>query len=165
MRAKMKNKSEPPTATPPKASRTKSLALWLFNPRAWSDWDRSKSITLFFLNMIKSFFTLNPPKKKVEEFDTAVKKYDLDEEMLKAKSLGLKRLAYSVFAVAVFFVFYGMYQLAFGSIRSALIAFVEVGVALVLAFRYHFWHFQIEKRKLGCSVKEWFKDSFTGDNQ
>lgn len=161
----MKNKSEAPPPTPGKASRTKRLAIWLVNPRAWSDWDRSKSNTLFFLDMIKRFFTLRPPKKKPEEFDNTVKKYDLDEETLKAKSLGLKRLAYSVFGVAVFFLLYSMYQLAFGSIRGALIAFVEVGVALVLAFRYHFWHFQIEKRKLGCSFKEWFKDSFTGDNQ
>lgn len=163
----MKNKSgpTPPPPPPEKASRTKRLLIWFFNPRVWSDWDRSKSVTKFFLEMIERFFTLRgKPKRKTESFDRTASKFNLDEKHLETKALGLKRLSYSLIGVATFLFFYCIYQLMFGSFKTAIISLVEMGIALVLAFRYHFWHYQIKQRKLGCSVKEWFKNSFTGGN-
>lgn len=162
----MKNNQDAHSPSPAKASRTKRIVTWLFNPRAWSDWDRSKSIAYYFLAMIERFFVLRKPKGKAATFDNAVAKFDLDEKTLEAKSLGLLRLSYALLGMAIFLFVYCIYQLFFGSVRGALIAFVEIAIALVLAFRYHFWHFQIKQRKLGCGVKEWFKNSFTGgDNQ
>ena len=159
----MKNKSDK-TTPPQKASKTKALLLWLFNPRVWGDWDRSKAISLFFLGMIERFFVLRgKPKRKSESFDRAIAKFDLDEKTLQEKSSGLKRLRYSLLGVALFLFLYCLYQFCYGSLKGTMIALVEVGIALVLAFRYHFWHFQIEQRKLGCSVKEWFKHSFKGE--
>ena len=158
----MKNKPEAPSPSPATASRTKRIVTWLFNPRAWSDWDRSKSIAYYFLEMIERFFVIRKPKPKTASFDKAVAKYDLDEKTLETKSLGLLRLSYALLGMALFLFAYCIYQLLFGSLNGALIAFVEIAIALVLAFRYHFWHFQIKQRKLGCGVKEWFKYSFTG---
>lgn len=164
----MKNKTasnNPPPKASQKASRTKRLILFFFNPRAWGDYDRSKAISLFFLEMIERFFVIRGKNKKnTESFDRAAAKFDLDEKALEAKAEGLKRLSYSLVGMAVFLVLYTFYQLFFGSFRGAIIAFIEVGIALVLAFRYHFWHYQIKQRKLGCSVKEWYKNSFTGGN-
>lgn len=160
----MTNKSEAPTPTPKKGTRTKRLALFFFNPRVWFGLDNVRSVTTFFLSFIEQFLVLQPKNKKgAETFKQAVAKFDLDETALKTKSMGLKRLSYILVTMAGFLFLYCLYQFCFGSFRSALIAFVEVGVALVLAFRYHFWHFQIEHRKLGCSIKEWFKESFTGE--
>ncbi|MGV3740071.1 MAG: type IVB secretion system protein IcmV [Gammaproteobacteria bacterium] len=160
----MKNKTDSSTP-PPKASKTKRLVLFFFNPRVWGDWDRSKAISLFFLEMIERFFVLRGKNKKTtESFEHAVAKFDLDEKTLQAKATGLKRLSYSLVGVAIFLFLYTFYQLFFGSYRGAIIALIEVGIALVLAFRYHFWYYQIKQRKLGCSVKEWFKNSFTGGN-
>lgn len=159
----MKNKSDT-TSSPKKASRSKALLLWLFNPRAWGDWDRSKAISLFFLDMIERFFVLRGrPKRNSKSFDRAVAQFDLDEKNLQAKALGLQRLSYSLVVVAVCLFAYCLYQLSFGSLRAAMITLVETGIALVLAFRYHFWQFQIRQRQLGCSVKEWFKHTFTGE--
>ncbi|MBP6918820.1 MAG: type IVB secretion system protein IcmV [Legionellaceae bacterium] len=159
----MKNKSDK-TTPPLKASKSKALLLWFFNPRVWGDWDRSKAISLFFLGMIERFFVLRgKPKRKAESFEQAVAKFDLDEKTLQEKASGLKRLSYSLLAVAIFLFLYSLYQFCFGSLKGGMIALVEVGIALVLAFRYHFWHFQIQQRKLGCSVKEWFKHSFKGE--
>ncbi|MCR9192854.1 MAG: type IVB secretion system protein IcmV [Gammaproteobacteria bacterium] len=150
---------------PQKASKTRRLFLWLFNPRAWGDWERTKSTAQYFLAMIERFFVLRKKSKKyAETFDGAVAKFDLDEEALKAKALGLKRLSYSLLVMAIVLFSYTVYQLLFGSFRGVIIAGVETGLALVLAFRYHFWSFQIKKRKLGCGFKEWYKDSFKGGN-
>ena len=160
----MANKSDTPKPHPEKGSRSKRIALFFFNPRVWFSWDRMKSMNEFLLTFVERFFVLHPKdKKKSESFDHAVAKFDLDEKSLQAKSLGLKRLSYSLAGMAIFLFLYSLYQLYFGSLRGALIALVEVGMALVLAFRYHFWHFQIEQRKLGCSIKDWFKGTFTGE--
>ncbi len=158
----MKNKKDSPAPKP--ASKTKRVIHWFFKPREWSDWDRSKSIARFFLEMIERFFVVRPQsEEKAETFDNAVAKYNLDEASLKAKAQGLERLSYSLVAVGVFLFFYAIYQLFYGSTRGMLIAVAETGIALVLAFRYHFWSFQIKSRKLGCSFKEWL-DSFSGGN-
>ena len=154
------NKSPDPRE---KSSRSKRLALFFFNPRVWFGWDRMKSLSEFFLSFIERFFVLKPKdKKRSETFEHAMSRFDLDEKALQAKSLGLKRLSYTLLIMAGVLFLYGLYQLCFGSLRGTMIALVEVCLALVLAFRYHFWHFQIERRKLGCSIKEWFKASFTG---
>lgn len=162
----MTNKSDTPNPRPEKGSRTKRIALFFFNPRVWFSWDRMKSMNEFLLIFIERFFVLHPrDRKKSESFEHAVAKFDLDAKSLQAKSLGLKRLSYVLACMAVFLFLYSLYQLYFGSLRGALIALVEVGIALVLAFRYHFWHFQIEHRKLGCSIKDWFKGTFTGEHK
>lgn len=158
----MKNKKDT-SNIPPKASRTRRLILFFFNPRAWGDWEGSKAISLYFLSMIERFFVLRGKnKRRSESFEHAVAKFDLDEKALQTKATGLRRLSYTLVAVAAFLFFYTLYQLCFGSLRAAIIALVEVGIALVLAFRYNFWSYQIKQRKLGCSFKEWFKNSFTG---
>ncbi|PJD92568.1 MAG: type IV secretion protein IcmV [Legionella sp.] len=114
--------------------------------------------------MIERFFVVRPKSKaNAETFEYAAAKYNLDEEALKAKAKGLQRLSYSLVVMALFLFFYAVYQLFNGSLRGVLISFVEVGIALVLAFRYHFWSFQIKSRKLGCGIKEWW-NSFSGGN-
>jgi len=106
----MKNNSG--QVDPPKeASKTRRLFLWLFNPRAWGDWERTKSTAQYFLAMIERFFVLRKKSKKyAETFDGAVAKFDLDEEALKAKALGLKRLSYSLLIMAFVLFSYAIYH-------------------------------------------------------
>ena len=159
----MKNNRDK-TTKQPKASKTRRLILFFFNPRVWGDWDRCKSMSQYFLEMIERFFVIRgKSKRRSESFEHAVAKFDLDEKTLQAKAKGLERLSYTLAGLACFLFFYTVYQICFGSLRGAIIAFVEIGLALVLAFRYHFWSYQIKERKLGCSVKDWFKHSFTGN--
>ncbi|HVT61954.1 MAG TPA: type IVB secretion system protein IcmV [Legionellaceae bacterium] len=155
----MKNKTSSSSAeqsNSEKPSRTKRLLKWFFNPRAWSDWDRSKGIARFFLNMIERFFVIRKKTEtNPETFENAMARFNLDEKALQAKALGLKRLSYSLLIVSLCLLLYVFYQLFYGSLRGVLISVVEVGIALVLAFRYHFWYFQIKQRKLGCTIQEW----------
>ncbi len=148
-----------------KGSKTKAILTTLFNPRAWSDWDRSKSSALYVTDMLKRMFVIKKgPNNKSESFAKIVNKFDLDETMLEAKAKGLLRTSYALLAMSVLILIYGLYQFCFGSLIGALIAMVEVGIGLVLSFRYHFWQFQIKQRKLGCTVKHWFNDTFKGEH-
>lgn len=166
--------SEPETekvkATPKQkspGSRSQRMITRFFNFRAWADWDRSKAITQYFLGV---FERLLIPKKltlkrKAASFDTVVAKFNLNETELQARARGLLRLSYILSFMAFVLFCYTGYQIVYGSLKAVLISLIEMIVAAVLAFRYHFWHFQIHQRKLGCSVKEWFQTSFIGGGQ
>lgn len=156
-----------PESTQKPASRSARFVRRFFNVRAWSDWDRSKFITQFFLNVIERFFVHKriDTKKKTESFDSAAAKYNLDTKALTERAVGLKRLSYILCVATLFFIGYSIYQLLYGSWKGVVISCVETLVAGVLAFRYHYWYFQIEHRTLGCGIKEWFRATFIGDNR
>lgn len=57
---------------------------------------------------------------------------------------------------------YLVYLIIGGHWKGVLVCFGVVLLAASLAFRYHFWLFQLEKRKLGCSFREWLKEGLLG---
>lgn len=145
-----------------KQSRTSRLLTRFFNFRAWSDWDRSKAVTQYFLGVFERVLMPKLPRKsKKNSFESVVSKLKLSEKELQARAHGLRRLSYILAAMAVFFLGYLIYLSIYGSLKALLITSIELMIVLVLSFRYHFWYFQIEQRRLGCSVKEWCHALFT----
>ena len=134
----------------------------VFNVRAWSDWDRSQSISMYFLSIIRKLFVLQTRVASDEDktFSDVALSLNLTEDDLKSKAISLKRLCYIMIFTAICFYSYAMYQLIYGGILAVILSFVLMFVSLAVAFRYHFWYFQIAHRKLGCSLGEWFKNSF-----
>lgn len=41
-----------------------------------------------------------------------------------------------------------------------LVSLVFIAIMLALAFKYHFWRFQVEKGYLGCTFDDWLKATF-----
>lgn len=143
---------------------TKRLLTRLFNLRTWSDWERTRTITAYFLEQIQIFFV---PKKRDESKNTSfaaeVAKLKLTESDLIFRQKNLMRLVWIMLGMAFFLFAYALYQLMYGSVLGVLLSWVLMFVALVLAFRYHFWYFQIKERKLGCTIREWFYKNFMSD--
>lgn len=137
-------------------SRTGRLVARIFRVRSWVDYDRIKA---FFVYMLRGTRHLvePPAKAKRESFDTAVEQMGLSEAGLKRKQKALLLWSRLMCLVAILVVAWAVYHGINGHIRASLISLVVVGVALVLAFRYHFWYFQIKSRKLGCTLREWFE--------
>ena len=86
----------------------------------------------------------------------------LTEDELNNRARGLLRLSYLMLVITLLFLAYTVYLGFHGSLKAILIAAMETIVAGTLAFRYHFWHFQIQQRQLGCSVKQWTQSFFRG---
>lgn len=106
--------------------------------------------------LLKIQKTSNP-----EDFNEAVERLSITEEELKNQSYRYKLFA-QIFLVLTFFVLgYGVYLFMhdnpMGTIMTAAISFY----VLTQAFRYHFWHFQIERNQLGCSIREWAQYLFS----
>lgn len=149
----MKNKS---------GSKIVNLFKKIFNVRAWADWDRMKRLTLSIFSSSKRLFIIDEATTK-ETFLQAQKRLHLSASQLLARQQGLSRLAYLMLVMAIGLLGYAFYQAIYGSIQAMVVSLVVMGIALVLAFRYHFWSFQIRQRKLGCSVREWFRVGILGE--
>ena len=133
----------------------------IINVRSWIDWDRMKSLTLYLWMGIKKLFV--PQKaKSTESFDSAMKRLKLTEKDILERQAGLLRLTLLMLFCAVLLFIYTLYLLVTGGFKGSIISSIVMAVALVLAFRYHFWYFQIKKRKLGCSIHEWLQQGLKG---
>lgn len=147
-------------------SRITAVLTSLFNVRKWSDYDRVKSFTRYLGTAIKNFFL--PDKAAVddktseESFNKYVALHHLSEKDLEIQQKSLYRLSVWMCILALGLLGYAIYHLIFGTFRAVLVSLVVTGIALVLAFRYHFWYYQIKEKKLGCSFKEWYEQGLKG---
>lgn len=145
-------------------SRIGTVLSRMINIRAWADWDRTRSFTTYLVDGFKRFFV--PQNPAVEEsFDEAMVRLNISDQDLKIKKKSLFRLSVLMLVVAAVIFLYLAYQLIFGSFKAAIVSFIVLLIALVLAFRYHFWYFQIKNRKLGCTVQEWYRQGLKGEKE
>jgi intracellular multiplication protein IcmV len=144
------------------APRIRNVISNVFNVKSWIDFERIKSFTLYLTNGAKTMFV---PQKKVagESFEEAIAKFKVSEEDLYKKQTALYRLSLLMSGAALFIFAYAVYHIFYGNFKAALVSLVLTLLALVFAFRYHFWYFQIKKRKLGCTIKEWYKEGLMSD--
>ncbi len=136
----------------------------IINVRSWIDYDRTRDSLKYLRDGFKKLFVpqIHAPEK---DFEDVVKEKKLTEEDLQKqqKALKLNSLLMLLFAGAVFVYF--LYNLIHLYIMASLLSLVVTGLGLVLAFRYHFWAFQIQQRKLGCTIGEWYRVGLKGEKE
>ena len=148
----MKNKS---------GSRTKRVFNSLFKVRSWIDLDRVRAGQRYIAGVCGTY--LVPQKnKKTESFNAAKARLKLTDEALLTRQQGLFRLSLIMLGMACLLFGYTLYNLFHGYYFAVLVSTVVMFLALVLAFRYHFWYFQIKHHKLGCTIYEWFSQGLMG---
>lgn len=147
-----------------KQSKTVRVLSNMFNFRLWFDYDRLKAFNQYILEVFKKVFipTQIKPKNSKASFKEAVGKMHLTEEGLISRSKALFRLAILMSTIGFALLVYAVYHLIEGNYQASVVSLVVAMIGFVLAFRYHFWYFQIKERKLGCSFKEWYQQGFLG---
>lgn len=144
-------------------SRVKRLFNRYFDYKSWADWNRSRDITNYFISLFKKFFILQKKNKDdIKSFDEVMSELNLTEQDIELKIKSLRRMYRLMLSIAFIFYIYSMYHMLYGGFLAAMLSFVIMLVCVALAFRYHFWYFQIKRRKLGCSFKEWFRACLMG---
>lgn len=139
-----------------KHSRTGSILRRAFNFRLWIDYDRVKSAYSYVSSGMRRLFVIQKDNQSAETFDEAARRLHLNRDELMKRKDALLRLSILMLVAACLACFYAVYQLMYVSYKSFWVSVVITLLALVLAFRYHFWYFQIKHAKLGCTLKEWF---------
>ncbi len=142
-------------------SRTAGVVRFFFDVRKWSDFDRTRRSTLYLINSFKRLFVPNSPTE-TNSFDEAVQRYNLSADDLVLQRRALWRLSMLMCVIATGVFGYALYCLTYGAQRAFFLSIIVSMIALVLAFRYHFWSFQIDNRTLGCSLKQWFREGVLG---
>jgi len=148
-----------------KKSRITGLLKSVFNVRSWIDYDRLKSFTTYLGTGIKKMFVPEP----IDVVDTStsfkemVTSLNLSEQDLADRARGLYRLSIIMGVIAGAMFVYAIWHMVFGNWKATIVSLVVSCLGLVLAFRYHFWYFQIKERKLGCTLREWYKQGLLGE--
>ena len=105
--------------------------------------------------MAKSILIVDT-SRHIETFDEALKRLNLTQTDVARRQIGFQRLSRVFGIFGIIMVLYTLYLLI---IKSFLPAVGCIGILLIICaqlFRYNFWLYQIQQRRLGCSVKEWF---------
>jgi intracellular multiplication protein IcmV len=126
-----------------------------FNPRGWIGYDELANQTQNIWDILKNLIAPAKPQRK-ESFTEAMQRLNLTEADLKEKSQTF--INYTIgFILLGFcsFIFSFYYLLHHHTIAGFLIGLAVTILFATQAFRFHFWHFQIKHRKLGCTFAEW----------
>jgi intracellular multiplication protein IcmV len=123
-----------------------------------------KAFNIYLYETFKKVFVPSQvrPENTEASFKEAMAKMHLTEESLIARRKALYRLCLLMTVLGFALLAYAVYHLIEGNYSAAVVSFVVSMIGFVLAFRYHFWYFQIKERKLGCTLREWYQQGFLG---
>ena len=141
-----------------------SLLKRIFNIRQWSDWYRVKAGARYFWTSASKLSQADR-QRQVEDFKHAQLRLGLSDEALARRGLYLRRLSYFMLFLSALIFCYGIYHLFYASWIAFILSLVVTSIGLSLAFRYHFWWFQISRQTLGCTFSEWYQASILGRKQ
>ncbi|MDX2345352.1 MAG: type IVB secretion system protein IcmV [Legionella sp.] len=142
-------------------SRFTGLFSRVFQFHSWLDVTRIKSFHQYIVESFRKLFVLRPQQAE-ESFDEAKVRLKLTDAMILKRQVALFRVSVLMITLASLLFFYGVYQFFYGSILGVFLTLILIVVALTLAFRYHFWYFQMKTKQLGCAWKTWLKEGLLG---
>lgn len=122
----------------------------------WSDLKGNKDTAAYFFNLVRKLLKPEPPTP-LEDFERVVEEQALTEAALHDKSEKYKALAMLFVLVAGLLFVYTLVLWYLDNLMGMCMSAALILYALSQAFRFHFWYFQIQQRKLGCSLGEWFR--------
>jgi intracellular multiplication protein IcmV len=131
-----------------------------FRVDRWVDLDYLKKSSSYYAQETKRLFTLKKADH-TEEFEEAAGRLSLSTEDLSQQAKRYAYMAVLFLAIGLLFFLYAIFLAVGKNWMSAIISCSLMIYALALAFRSHFWHFQISQKKLGCTASEWFRSLAT----
>jgi len=129
------------------------------NIPAWFGLAYLRSNTIGMIKMIKPIYSSKEVNKQEKmTFEQAMQQYGVTEVELAS---GIRNLNWQVYLfgfLAVIFFGYMFYLFAEGHFLAGVLSITLSLFLIVKACFCRFWIFQIQKRKLGCTMQEWLQD-------
>jgi intracellular multiplication protein IcmV len=146
-----------------KKGRIRRALGWAFvpmvNAKAWILYDSVKQGYGTVSDTVDDLFAVHESDRK-ESFAEAAERLNLTEKKIKEQYENFRRMTMLLLLISMAIFLYSLYFLFTGGFFGFFLAFLLTLVSLGGTFRYHFWLFQIKKRKLGCTISEWFTGTF-----
>lgn len=143
-------------------SRAKQVGGYVFNFKVtkWIGLDQVKGSYQNITSIGKDVF-LPKQAEITETFEQALERLQLTEEDLRKREIEFTRLMITYICLALLVFGYSVWIVyAYKNFYGFCMGFSLTIYVLTLAFRYHFWIFQIKHKKLGCSLRDWFLDKY-----
>ncbi len=114
--------------------------------------------------LAKEFFSLNKKRKtRTETFEEAKLRLRLTEQDLANRMKSLLQLTFVYLLFAIALLSYTVYLVVSGgALIGIFLSIMLTLVAFAMSYRENFWYFQMKKRRLGCSFKEWLQYAVRG---
>lgn len=128
-----------------------------FNFKNMLGFETLKQQTGSVKDIVKSAYKhADSDEHKPTTFEDSLKHYGITEEKLQLRMRNALWTVYFCLALSVGTFGYGIYQLLNHFFTGGLMCSVLTLILWTMAFREHFNWFQMQQRRLGCTVKEWF---------
>lgn len=127
-----------------------------FNPAGWLGYNELKTYNSIIWSNLKELTTIEKPQR-TETFEEAMQRLDLTDTDVQETSN--RYLLYAIIFVslgALAFAIGFVFLIGYHTFSGFVLAMACVAILLTYAFRFHFWHFQIKHRKLGCTFDDWW---------
>ena len=127
-----------------------------FRITRWVGLKNIKENANYFYTQGKSLFKLEKATT-LENFNEAQDRLALTEADLELQKNRYRYLSFLFVILFFILIAYGIFLYLYKKNWMGIAMTFSLSLyALSIAFRYHFWYFQIKTKKLGCSIKEWF---------
>lgn len=131
-----------------------------FNPVNWLDIPSLKSQNRTMFDVMRGLFT--PAKgAQPETFEEAMQRLNLSEADIMSTMAAYRRYAWLFFALGTISLLYAFHLLVNHFTWSGfLLGIGAAALFLSQAFKYDFWRFQMQQRKLGLTIADWRQHLF-----
>ena len=130
------------------------------NVKNWSAWDAIKTNAKTIVGMVKEPVSAGAAQEK-RTFDETMKEYGLSENDIQVRMNTRFRTAIGCFLLALIAIGWTIYLFITSMYLSSIVALTVAGLMSAYAFREHFYYFQMKKRKLNCTFKDWLSNFFS----
>jgi len=163
-RKKRETAAEQPKRSIP-GSVTRGVFRTFANAPAWLGYPLLKEQSAGVFHLIKGILFRRFAASRYETFEQAMLRLNLTEQDIKqrARNIRIQFWVYTLMALLV--LVYSGYLLFSSTLVAAALGFIVMCLCIMKAASMHFWLFQIKKRRLGCSMKEWFGVKSTEEHQ
>ncbi len=144
-----------------KLRRTKKFVKSFIDVRTWMGIDIIMQNAKSLWHSTRESFKIQPPEES-ESFEQAQSRLNISNSQADKIAMHYGRLSLMFLLLTGMMMVYGGYMVMHGSWLSFPMAVAISGITSVMAFRYHFWRFQILRRCLGCSLQTWFYQGVLG---
>lgn len=136
----------------------KQGALKVTSPfRRWMGTDRIGSDARHIAGLAKDFGSTKTQKGRKESFEQAKKRMNLTEEDIARRTKETYITSWVYFSICLVLLAYTIYLSFKMLILGILLCGVLSVLAGILAIKESFYYMQLKKRKLGCTLGQWFR--------
>ena len=136
----------------------KQSALKVTSPfRRWMGTDRIGHDARGIAGVAKEFVPGKGRKGRKESFEQAKKRMNLTEEAIQRRTKETYITGWIYFLISLGLLAYAIILALRPLFLGALLCAVLSILGSILALRESLWYMQLKKRKIGCTLKQWFR--------